>query len=51
VTLPDGYYQYTAFVRDVYGNIYTAGTAVVSITDGTVTLLYTTPDEVIYPNE
>jgi hypothetical protein len=50
VNLPDGYYQYTAFVRDVYGNIYTAGTAVVLITDGTVTMQYTTPDEVIYPS-
>jgi hypothetical protein len=49
-TLRDGYYQYTAFVRDIYGNIYTAGTAVVLITQGSVQILYTTGDEVIYPD-
>jgi hypothetical protein len=49
VTLPDGVYQYSAFVRDVYGTTYPAGTAVVKIVDGVVTLLFTDPEEVIFP--
>jgi hypothetical protein len=47
--LPNGYYQFTAFVRDIYGYTYKAGTAVVLIENGNVTLLYTTPDETEYP--
>jgi hypothetical protein len=49
VTLPDGYYQYTAFVKDIYGNTYTAGTAVVEIKDGVMQMLYTVNDDVVYP--
>jgi hypothetical protein len=50
VSLPDGIYQYTAFVRDIYGNTFTAGTAVVSVTDGSVEILTITGDEVYYPD-
>ncbi len=50
VTLPDGNYQYTAYVRDIYGRTYTAGTAVVNITNGNVQVLYLAGDEVVYPD-
>jgi hypothetical protein len=49
VSLPDGYYQYTAFVRDVYGNVYTAGTAQVYVTSGDTKIQLITTDEVQYP--
>jgi hypothetical protein len=50
VGLPDGNYQYTAFAKDVHGNTYVAGTAVVKITSGVVEILYVTGDEVSYPD-
>jgi hypothetical protein len=49
VTLPDGIYQYSAFVKDIHGNTYTAGTAVVEIKGGEVQMLYAVADEVVYP--
>ena len=49
VTLPDGYYQYTAFVTDIYTKHYTAGTAVIKIENGEVDIETITGDEVIYP--
>lgn len=47
-TLHDGLYQYTAYVTDVYGNRFTAGTAVISIENGQTTILYVTSDEIDY---
>lgn len=49
VKLPDANYQYTAFVKDVYGKVYTAGTAVVKIENGVVSIITVTSDEVTYP--
>jgi hypothetical protein len=49
VTLPDGYYQYTAFVKDVHGKVYTAGTAVLKITQGSLEVVSISADEVTYP--
>lgn len=49
VTLPDGYYQYTAFVTDVYGKRYSAGTAVVKIENGELSVETISADEVTYP--
>lgn len=46
--LNDGLYQYTAYVTDVYGNRFIAGTAVVRIDNGQQTILYVTSDEPIY---
>lgn len=46
--LSDGLYQYTAYVTDVYGNRFTAGTAVVRIDNGQQTILYVTSDEPVY---
>lgn len=46
--LEDGYYQYTAFVTDVYGKKYTAGTAVVSVKDGILKIEAVTTDEANY---
>lgn len=46
--LDDGLYQYTAYVDDVYGKRFTAGTAVVRIDNGQATILYVTPDEPDY---
>lgn len=46
--LNDGRYQYTAYVTDVYGNSFTAGTAVVQIVNGRVEILYVTSDEPDY---
>lgn len=49
ITLPNGYYQYTAYITDVYGKRYTAGTAVVKITDGTAKIIALTDAETTYP--
>lgn len=49
VALPNGYYQYTAFVKDVYGNTFSAGTAVVEVKDGKTALITVTDNEVEYP--
>lgn len=46
--LNDGLYQYTAYVTDVYGDCFTAGTAVIRLEDGQVTVLYVTSDEPDY---
>lgn len=46
--LKDGLYQYTAYVTDVYGKTFAAGTAVISIEDGQTTILYVTSDEIDY---
>jgi hypothetical protein len=50
VSLPDGFYQYTAYVKDIYGTTYTAGTAVVEISDGVVTIVAVTDSEVYFPD-
>jgi len=49
VYLADGYYQYTAYVRDVYGNIYTAGTAVIEISSGNLEIINIVVEQVVYP--
>lgn len=46
--LEDGLYQYTAYVTDVYGNRFTAGTAVISTENGQTTILHVTSDVTDY---
>ena len=50
VPLPDGYYQYSAYVSDIYGKRYLAGTAIVEITDGIPKIFAITDSEVAYPD-
>jgi hypothetical protein len=48
-TLPDAYYQYTAYVTDVYGKTYTAGTSVAKMENGELSIMFVVESETVYP--
>ncbi len=50
VLLPYAYYQYSAFVTDVYGHHFNAGTAMVEIKNGGITVIAVTNDDISYPH-
>lgn len=46
--VPDGFYQYNTYVKDIYGKQYCAGTALILMQDGNSILAATSPDDIFF---
>lgn len=46
--VPDGFYQYNTYVKDIYGKQYCAGAALILIKDGNSILVATSPDDIFF---
>lgn len=46
--VPDGFYQYNTYVKDIYGKQYCAGAALILMQDGNSILVATSPDDIFF---